>query len=110
MDKIDEIKEPKIIVSDSAKKEYLTALIGKMHKILHLFEEEAATGFSPRFFISGQLWEMNAANELFDGKLIPIIVKIKGVYDNAKKIEYREVKKQIFEVDKIIKSMLRSLE
>ena len=52
---------------------------------------------------------MNAANELFDGKLIPIIVKVKGVYDDAKNIEYREVKKQIFEIDKIIKSMLRSL-
>ena len=83
--------------------------IGKMHKILHLFEEEAETGFSPQFFIAGQLWDMNAANELFDGKLIPIIVKVKGVYDDAKNIEYREVKKQIFEIDKIIKSMLRSL-
>ena len=100
---------PKLIISDDAKREYLTTLIGKMHKILHLFEEEAETGFSPRFFIAGQLWDMNAANELFDGKLIPIIVKVKGVYDDAKNIEYREVKKQIFEIDKITKSMLRSL-
>ena len=46
---------------------------------------------------------------MFDGKLIPIIVKIKGIYDNVETIEYRDVKKQIFESDKIIKSMLRSL-
>ena len=32
---------PKLIISDDAKREYLTTLIGKMHKILHLFEEEA---------------------------------------------------------------------
>lgn len=106
---MDDFKEPKIVISNAAKREYLTSLIGKMHKILHLFEEEAETGFSPRLFIAGQLWEMNAANELFDGKLVPVIVKVKGVYEDAKNIEYREVKKQIFEIDKIIKSMLCSL-
>lgn len=106
---MDDFKEPKIVISNAAKREYLTSLIGKMHKILHLFEEEAETGFSPRFFIAGQLWEMNAANELFDGKLVPVIVKVKGVYEDSKNIEYREVKKQIFEIDKIIKSMLCSL-
>ena len=43
--------ELKIVISDSAKKEYLSSLIGKIHKILHLFEEEEETGFSPRHFI-----------------------------------------------------------
>ena len=99
----------KIVISNSAKKEYLSSLISKIHKILHLFEEEDETGFSPKHFIYGQLFEINAANEMFDGKLIPIIVKIKGIYDNVETIEYRDVKKQIFESDKIIKSMLRSL-
>lgn len=96
-------------VSGDAKREYLSSLIGKMHKILHLFEERPVTGFSPEHFIWSQLWEINTANSLFDGKLMQIIVKVKGLHDNCDTIEYKEVKKQIFEIDKIIKSMLRNL-
>lgn len=104
------ISEPKISISAKAKIEYLNALIGKMHKIIHLFEEQKETGYTPRYFVAGQLFEINAANELFDGKLVPILVKVKGIYDNHKTIECQEVKKQVFEIDKIIKSLLKGIE
>lgn len=97
-------------ISNAAKKEYLNALIGKVYKILHLVEEENQTGFSPKPFIAGQLFELNAANALFDGKLVNIIVKIKGIYDGYKEMSFDEVKKQIFEIKRIINHLLKTLE
>ena len=98
------------MLSNAAKKEYLNSVIGKIYKVLHLIEEEATTGYSPKAFIASQLWEINAANELFDGKLVNIIVKLKGVYDTYQEIEFADCKKQIFEIKKIINSLLKSLE
>lgn len=97
-------------LSIAAKKEYLNSLIGKMYKVLHLIEEEPQTGYSPQAFIASQLWEINAANELFDGKLVNVIVKLRGVYDTYKDIEFSECKKQIFEIKKILNSLLKALE
>lgn len=96
-------------LTKEAKKEYLVSLIGKVYKILHLFEERKTTGFSPELFLYGQLWEINAANGLFDGKLVPIIVKIKGIYDEVETISCKAVKKQVFEMERIIKSILDGL-
>lgn len=97
-------------LSIDAKKEYLNSLIGKIHKILHLIEEEKDTGFSPKSFIYGQLLEVNAANVLFEGKLVNIIVKLKIIYDNYATLPFTESKKQIFEIKKIINTLLKNLE
>lgn len=97
-------------LSKSAKKEYLESLIGKVYKVLHLIEEEEQTGYSPKAYIAGQLFEINAANELFEGKLVNIIIKLKGIYDNYKTIPFNDCKKQIFEIKKIINSLLKQLE
>ena len=96
-------------LSNSAKKEYLNSAIGKTYKILHLIEEEKTTGFSPKPFISGFLFELNAANDLFDGKLVQIIIKIKGVKDNYTTALFSEIKKQIFEVKRMINHILKDL-
>lgn len=98
------------VLSDKAKKEYLESLIGKVHKILHLIEEEKETGYSPIPFIYGQMLEINAANVLFDGKLVNIIVKLKVIYDNYSESSFADKKKQIFEIKKIINSILKTLE
>lgn len=97
-------------LSNSAKKEYLESLVSKMYKILHLIEEEAQTGYSPQPFIAGQLFEINAANELFEGKLVNIIIKLKGIYDNYKDMPFADCKKQIFEIKKIANNLLKQLE
>lgn len=102
-------KGNRIILSLEAKKIYLTSLIGKMLKILHLCEEEKVTGYSPLPFIAGQLFEINAANKLFDGELVGIIVKLKGVYDEYKTMPFDKVKKQIFEIKRILNSLLVKL-
>lgn len=106
---VDIISIDGIVISKEAKAEFLHSLIGKVHKILHLFEEQNETGYSPQAFIAGQLIDVNAANGLFGGKLIPIIVKMKAIYDNRDTMTCADVKKQVFEIDKIIKSMLRDL-
>lgn len=104
-----ELSGNKILISNEAKKIYLTALIGKMLKILHLIEEEKDTGYSPLPFIANQLFEINAANELFDGELINIIIKLKGIYDELCSLSFQDIKKQIFEIKRIINSMLAKL-
>lgn len=96
----------KLLLSDEAKRVYLTYLIGKMIKILHLIEEEKVTGYSPYAFMVGQLFEMNAANELFDGELVSIIVKLSGVAKEYKEMSFKDIKKQIFEIKRIIKSLI----
>lgn len=103
------MSDGQIILSKAAKEEYLNSLIGKIHKILHLLEEEATTGYSPRAFIYGQLLEINSANLLFDGKLATIIVKLKVIYDGYPSLPFAECKKQIFEIKKIINSLEKNL-
>ena len=105
-----ESNENRILISKEAKVKYLTTLIGKMLKVLHLIEEEEKTNYSPLPFIANQLFEINAANELFNGELITIIVKLKGIYDELGSMPFGEVRKQIFEIKRIINSMLAKLE
>lgn len=103
-----EVKE--LVLSEAGKKVYLSSLIGKMLKVLHLIEEEKTNGYSPTPFIKGQLFEINSANELFDGELVGIIVKLNGVLNNYKTITFEETKKQIFEIKKIITFILNKME
>lgn len=101
---------PKFELGVSSKKEFLNLAISKTYKIFHLIEEEEQTGYSPKPFITGFMFELNAANELFDGKLVAIIVKLKGIKDEYKTLQFSFIKKQIFEICKIINSLLKELE
>ena len=105
-----DIEGNKLILSKEGKLKYLEKLIGKMIKILYLIEEEKVTGNSPKDFIYGQLIELNSANQLFDNELIEIIIKLNIVYNDYKKEDFKNIKKQIFEIkNKIIylNSMLK---
>jgi len=97
-------------LSNSAKREYLNTAIGKTYKILHLIEEEKETGFSPKPFITGFLFELNAANDLYDGKLVSIIIKLKGIREGYNNLPFAEIKKQIFEIKKMANHLLKELE
>ena len=101
---------PKFEISKSAKREYLNTAINKTYKVLHLVEEEKDTGYSPKPYITGFLFELNAANELFDGKLVSIIIKLKGIREAYGELEFSKIKKQIFEIKKIINHLLKDLE
>ena len=53
-----------------------------------------------------QIWEINAANGWFDNKLTPVLVKLKGIYDEVNSISCKSVKKQVFEMERIVKSII----
>lgn len=97
-------------LSNAAKREYLNTVISKAYKILHLVEEEKTTGFSPKPFITGFLFELNAANDLYDGKLVSIIIKVKGIREGYKDMPFSEIKKQIFEIKRMVNRFLKELE
>ena len=99
--------EIKLVLSQEEKEQYVFQIISRAYKILHLFEEKDTSGFSPKEFIASQIFELKAADSLFNGKLIKIIVKLKAIYDNYDHITLREIKKQVFEVQKIANSLLK---
>jgi hypothetical protein len=68
------------------------------------------TGYSPKPFITTFLFEINAANDLFDGKLVQIIIKLKGIKEGYKEISFSDIKKQIFEIKRIVNHLLKELE
>lgn len=100
---------PQVILSKEEKIEYLNQIIGKIHKALHLIEEEKETGFSPSPFISGLMFELNAADLLYNNKFVAIIVKLEGIRKGYKEMEFAEVKKQIFEIRRIINRMIKEI-
>lgn len=100
----------KFSLSNAAKKEYLNTIISKTYKVLHLIEEEKTTGYSPKPFITGFLFELNAANDLYDGKLVSIIIKLKGIREEYKDLPFDKIKKQIFEIKKTANYLLKELE
>jgi hypothetical protein len=102
--------ENKIIISNAAKKKFLEKLIGKVIKILHLVEEREETKIDPRDFIYGQLVELNSANQLFDNELVEIIVKLNVVYRDFDRVEFKAIKKQIFEIKRKINYLIQLLD
>ena len=61
---------PQVILSKEEKIEYLNQIIGKIHKALHLIEEEGETGYSPSPYMSGIMIELNAADPLYNNKFV----------------------------------------
>lgn len=102
--------ENKLVLSIEGKRKYLEKLIGKMIKILHMIEERKETGIEPEDFIYGQLIEIASANQLFDNELIEIIVKLNVIYLGYKDMEFKAVKKQIFEIKNKINYLLGELD
>ena len=103
-------QENKLVLSIEGKRKYLEKLIGKMIKILHMIEERSDTGIDPGDFIYGQLIELASANQLFDNELIEIIVKLNVIYLGYKDMEFKAVKKQIFEIKNKINYLLGVLD
>lgn len=103
------IAQNKLVLSKDGKIKYLDKLIGKMIKILHMIQEREETGIEPEHFIYGQLIELNSANQLFDNELVEIIVKLNVVYKGYKTLDFKDVRRQIFEIKNKINYMLKGL-
>lgn len=105
----EQVFENKLVLSTNGKRKYLSKLIGRVLKILHLIEEEETTKVTPEHFIYGQLIEVNSANMFFDGELTDIIIKLNYVYNNYKTAEFKDIRRQIFEIKNCINHILGEL-
>ena len=101
------IEENELILPNEAKVQYLSMLIGKVIKILHLIEEEKNTGYTPKYYIHGLIWDINSLNSLMNWELTEIIVKLKSIYDNFDKAPFEDIKKKVFEIKSKINFLIR---
>ena len=62
--------------------------------------------FDPLDFMYGRLVELKSANQLFDNELVEIIVKLNVVYRDFNKVEFKAIKKQIFEIKRKINYLI----
>lgn len=93
-----EVKDTKIVVSDTSKNAYLSRLIPKIWKILPLFEEYGKENIE--IYVNGLLIDLCSADMLFDGCLSEIIVKLNSVI--VVDMTHKEIKKKILECMDII--------
>lgn len=95
-----------LVISDSTKVLYLDKFINKVFKILPMSEED---GCIPKIYMHSLLIEINSANELFDGELIDILVKINAIY-SQNDIEHKQIKKLVFDCTNTLTKMRDRLE
>jgi len=95
----------KLIFTTKEKIIYLSRLIGKVFKVIPLFEIENKL---PLEYINDLIRNIHSANDLFDGILIEILIKVNSL--KGKKINHHIVKKVILECTNIINKMIDSIE
>ena len=81
-----------LVISDKAKQVYLERLIGKLFKILPMFEEQDK--IVPKVYVHALVININSANDLFDGVLIDIVIKLNELYI-SNEISHKEVKRLV---------------
>ena len=90
-----------IVLSTISKIAYLDGLIGRIYKILPLFEE---LGELPiQVYIGALMIDVNSANELFDGKLVDVLVKLNSIHE--KETTHKQIKKTTFECTNMVQKM-----
>ena len=100
---------PEVVLTSEEKVSYLNSMIGRIYKVLHLIEEEGETGYSPTAYIAGIMFELNAADFLYENKFVTMIIKLEGIRKQYREMEFKDIKKQIFEIKRILKSMIREI-
>lgn len=97
---------PILVIDTKTKILYLNSLIGKVYKILPLYENETNEIF--KIYLGGLLIDINSANVLFDGILIDLIVKIHSIYVND--FDHKQVRKIVLECTNLVKKIRGELE
>ena len=88
-------------ISRKEKYLYLNRLIGKIYKTLPLFEVE---NMLPSNYLNDLIFEIHSANDIFNGILIEIIVKLNSL--NKPNISHGKLRKIILECTNMIVKML----
>ena len=92
-------------ISKEEKITYLTRLIGKVLKILHLVEEKQ---HDYKIYLGGLMIDIHSANDLFDNQLIDILIKLNSIYIND--FEYKQLRKIILECKNNINFLLEHIQ
>lgn len=91
-------------ISKQEKIIYLTRLIGKVLKILHLVEEKQ---HDYKIYLGGLMIDIHSANDLFDNQLIDVLVKLNSIYINE--FEHKQIRKIILECKNNINFLLENI-
>lgn len=92
-------------ISKEEKITYLTRLIGKVLKVLHLVEEKQ---HDYKIYLGGLMIDIHSANDLFDNQLIDILIKLNSIYINE--FEYKQLRKIILECKNNINFLLEYIQ
>ncbi|WP_297419551.1 hypothetical protein [Clostridium sp.] len=98
------MRDIKLNCTNNEKIIYLNGLIGRVYKILPLYEDmnEALI-----IYIDSLLLNISSANYLFDDSLIELIIKINELKIN--KIEHKILRKSVFECINMIKQKIEDV-
>jgi len=94
-----------LIISNEAKIKYLDNLMGRMFKILPLYEEK--NNEIPMIYINAQMIDVASANNLFNGILIDLIIKLNTLCGIQE--DHSFVRKTVFECTNIITRIKKEL-
>lgn len=120
--KKEEIGDPDLIIEDliepeislglslSAKISYLEKLRNKIITILYLIEQQKENPeINPDTYLQSLLFDVNAANLLFEDQLSEIIIKIYGIAKQYKDSSHSVIRKQVLETRRLVDDLNRSL-
>jgi len=120
--KKEEIGDPDLIIEDliepeislglslSAKISYLEKLRNKIITILYLIEQQKENPeINPDTYLQSLLFDVNAANLLFEDQLSEIIIKIYGIAKQYKDSTHSVIRKQVLETRRLVDDLNRTL-
>ena len=120
--KKEEIGDPDLIIEDliepeislglslSAKISYLEKLRNKIITILYLIEQQKENPeINPDTHLQSLLFDVNAANLLFEDQLSEIIIKIYGIAKQYKDSTHSVIRKQVLETRRLVDDLNRTL-
>lgn len=118
----EEIGDPDLIIEDliepemalglslSAKVSYLEKLRNKVITILYLIEQQQENPeTNPDNYLQSLLFDVNAANLLFEDKLSEVVIKLVGISTTYKNSAHNVIRKQVLETRRLVDDLIRLL-
>ena len=109
---MEDLIEPEITLglSLSAKISYLEKLRNKVITILYLIEQQKENPeINPDNFLQSLLFDVNAANLLFEDQLSEVIIKLVGISTTYKNSAHNVIRKQVLETRRLVDDLMRLL-
>ena len=100
---------PKIRFSAGEEQACFINLRSQLIKLLYMIEAEQRGEENIGLWFYGFMFELASANTLCDNKLLKVVIKIHGLYDNEayKSMTHAQIKRQIMESKGIVDHLIR---